>query len=56
MTDLGTHIEYDGRPAVRFERTFATPSNGSGARSPTRRSCRRGSRRRWSTSRRSARR
>lgn len=25
MTDLGTHIEYDGRPAVRFERTFRHP-------------------------------
>ena len=25
MTDLGTHIEYDGRPAVRFERTFPHP-------------------------------
>ena len=25
MTDRGTHIEHDGRPAVRFERTFRHP-------------------------------
>ncbi len=25
MTDLGTHVQHDGRPAVRFERTFRHP-------------------------------
>ncbi len=55
MTDLGTHIEYDGRPAVRFERTFRHPVErvwraiSDPAELPS------GSRRRWSTSRRWAR-
>lgn len=25
MTDLGTYVEYNGQPAVRFERTYAHP-------------------------------
>ena len=29
-TDNGTYLEVDGRPAVRFERIYPSPSSGLG--------------------------